>query len=138
LRERVPSYASIANIDNTREPSPEPNIEDIYPISQEYNQPMETTPAQRLRLVERTPVQNALLQRGMYFEPSMREISQETTPFPYEDEEPKYVGVKIIGKRGSPIGEFFPKGGKKFNRLLSEGYYYDEIENVMRMKKKIE
>jgi hypothetical protein len=135
LRERTPSYASITSI---REPSPSPEIEDIYPISEEYNQPMETTPAQRLKLVERTPVQNQLMERGMYFEPSMREISQDTTPYPYEDEEPKYVGVKIIGKRGTPIGNFFPKRGKKFNRLLSEGYYYDEVNNVMRMKKKIE
>ena len=135
LRERTPSYGSIANIDYMREPSPEPNIEDIYPISEEYNQPMVIY--NRPRLIERTPVQNPLLQRGMY-QPSMREISQDTTPYPYEDEEPKYVGVKIIGKRGTPIGNFFPKGGKKFNRLLSEGYYYDEIEKVMRMKKKIE
>ena len=53
--ERTPSYGSIANIDNTREPSPEPNIEDIYPLMEEYNQPF--SPFDEINPLLQTPLQ---------------------------------------------------------------------------------
>jgi len=118
MRERTPSYASIANIDNEREPSPE--IEYIYPVSEEYNQPMETTPAQRLRLVERTPVQNPLSQR----QPSQRQPSQESmmSGITTLETEPTYDPRLVRKVRNIRTDKMVTVGKATYKKLIKEGY----------------
>ena len=114
MRERIPSYGSI------REPSPSPEIEDIYPISEEYNQPMETTPAQRLRLVERTPVQNPLSQR----QPSQRQPSQESmmSGITTLETEPTYDPRLVRKVRNIRTDKMVTVGKATYKKLIKEGY----------------
>ena len=92
---RTPSYASIANIDNTREPSPEPNIEDIYPISEEYNQPF--SPFDEINPLLQTPLQ----QRN-------RRLLTPITP-------------QILNPKTNRMIKI---GGKTYKNLLREGYIH--------------
>jgi hypothetical protein len=143
LRERVPSYASIANIDNEREPSP--SVED-FNFQDIYNQPMDMpqTPPRRLpTLIERIPIQNPLMERGT--EPSSLGTQYSTvSPSPMRDEpiEPISSRQSRIGilrvQNPEPRGRMIDVGGARFNQLIRQGYYYDETTNTLTKKKKLE